>query len=87
MLRKRLDEEQAHFRESVRNWEQTNQELREKADHCQLSEKSALEQLNVSGAFYFIFLTCYFVLSGWLYFFFRNSHLINSRCIALYVQC
>jgi nucleoprotein TPR len=48
MLRKKLEEEQNHFRESVKNWENTNQELREKADHCQQSEKSALEQLNVS---------------------------------------
>ena len=51
LLRKRLQEEQDHFRESVRNWESTNQELREKADHCQQSEKAVLEQLTVSSFF------------------------------------
>jgi nucleoprotein TPR len=52
LLRKKLEEEQVHFKESVRNWENTNQELREKVEHCQQSEKAALEQLNVSKSFF-----------------------------------
>jgi len=53
LLRKKVEEEQDHFRESVKNWENTNQELREKADHCQQSEKAALDQLTVSTHVYF----------------------------------
>ena len=31
LLRKKLDEEQDHFKKSVRNWENSNKELRDKA--------------------------------------------------------
>merc|ERR1719187_1537799 len=50
LLRKRLEAEQDQFRESVRVWEATNRELREKVDGAVAGEKAAMEQMKTVTA-------------------------------------
>jgi len=45
LLRKRLEGEQDQYRDSVRAWEGTNRELREKVEAATAAEKAALEQM------------------------------------------
>merc|ERR1719209_2044647 len=45
LLRRKLDMEQEQYRESVRTWERTNNDLREKADCAEAREKTVLEQM------------------------------------------
>jgi len=45
LLRRKVDMEQEQYRESVRAWERTQNELREKADGAEAREKAVLEQM------------------------------------------
>ena len=45
LMRKKVELEQEQFRDSVRAWERTNSELREKAEGAETREKGALEQM------------------------------------------
>ena len=45
LLRRKADKEQEEYRESVRAWERTQNELREKADGAEAREKAVLEQM------------------------------------------
>ena len=45
MLRKKVDEEQDHFKASVRNWENTNQELRDKVTKEEQLAKDSTQRL------------------------------------------
>ena len=45
LMRKKVELEQEQFRDSVRAWESTNSELREKAEGAETREKGALEQM------------------------------------------
>jgi len=45
LLRKKLDEDQDHFKSSVKNWDTTNRELREKAERAEDSCQKASEAL------------------------------------------
>jgi len=45
LLRRKVDMEQEQYRESVRTWERTNNDLREKADCAEAREKAVLEQM------------------------------------------
>ena len=45
LMRKRLDQEQEQYRTSVRAWEQTNMELREKTEGAEGRERAAMEQM------------------------------------------
>ena len=50
MLRKKLDEEQDHFKASVRNWETANQELREKVAREENLAKDSTQRLTELSA-------------------------------------
>ena len=45
LMRKRVDQEQEQYRTSVRAWEQTNMELREKTEGAEGRERAAMEQM------------------------------------------
>ena len=45
LLRKKLDQDQEQFRESVKAWEASSQELREKLEAAQKAEKGRQEEL------------------------------------------
>ena len=45
LMRKRVDQEQEQFRDSVKAWERTNAELREKVEGAEGREKAAREQM------------------------------------------
>ena len=47
LLRKRVDEEQEHFKASVKNWESANKELQERSERAEASERTGIEKMTL----------------------------------------